>query len=134
MREILFRGKNQAFEWEYGYLIYSEHEDRYYIGTMELLTPVIPETVGEWTGCVDVNGVKIFEGDIVSIKIPKQKEFFVEIYYENCGLVIGFGKEQESIDFTTAIEQCAGKGHKLEDLMEVIDNIHNANGYTKNEY
>ena len=68
MREILFRGKIQGLtDWSYGYyaksgenhfiLLDTDSEDNYSI--------VNPETVGEWTGMTDKNGVKIFEGDIV---------------------------------------------------------------------
>lgn len=74
MRTILFRGKvmDEPNEWVYGYLcrpntIFQTIDNEKGCCGFGTFT-VIPESIGQYTGCKDVDGVAIYEHDIVQLE------------------------------------------------------------------
>lgn len=119
MREILFRGKREGTgEWVWGFLVDGKH-----IGNWVVCTPVIPETVGQFTGLTDKKGMKIFEGDIIECLalsaggIPEKMKGFIT--WGTYGWVVNFGE----------LEPWQGAGFALVGLgcvkdIEIVGNTH----------
>ena len=118
MREILFRAKRKDNgEWVYGDLLKNIdcikiREQEKDIARIAKSYEVIPETVGQLTGLKDINGKKIFEGDIVTGLFN---------YTDIIGHIV-YGS-----DATFFIERKGLYGiglNNAEDWLEVVGNIH----------
>ena len=136
MRGILFRGKSvETNEWVYGSYILEKYGNTPYICYFEYGTfvnikqvEVIPETVGQFTGLTDMNGKKIFEGDIVSTKykLGRGHYYVFEVYYnENLchfALTINRGSYTKNKQYDW-LQLTSLKANKVEVIGNIHDNI-----------
>lgn len=114
-REILFRGKSEyTKDWIQGFLT-----SKNFINEIK----VIPETIGQFTGLIDKNGVKIFEGDKLTDGIIV---YVVEYNTQNTSFAINPIErlKTKEYDFQDCIKyDQLGNGYYSRKDLEIIGNI-----------
>lgn len=142
MREILFRGKNaRNNEWYFGFLGKDIYHGEEYYKIYEVndiyddglhikdnfinCGDVIPDTIGQFTGLYDKNGVKIFEGDIVSYSVTNYdgsiEHRIGEIIYKGSRFYVCAKKKLMNLDFL--IKGLNQNVYKLEVIGNIYDNF-----------
>lgn len=134
MRPIKFRGKTLSGEWAYGSLI--KLDIGYIILTNEVaetsdesderdvvmfsadeIAAVVPQTVGQFTGMLDKNGIKIYEGDVLQITDEDINESW-KSEVEPKGIVGVYG-----YDFDYTLIEWADDNLTFEVIGNIYDNL-----------
>ena len=118
-REILFRGKQKDNgEWVCGTPIFYSRGTTVMCKENQRNENIDPKTVGQYTGLMDKNGKKIFEGDIVTIENPNiSDDEYGIVKFDNDGAMFIVKFDTFTVDFGNNID-----GNQCEIIGNIFDN------------
>ena len=123
--EILFRGKRiDNGEWITDSETYIRDGDGIWLSDENLnVVTVIPETVGQYTGLTDKNGVRIFEGDIVGCVSDGERAVISWLKYFNVDKWEVIGNIHDNPELLETATKPAAKNIAQSGLAPVTDNF-----------
>jgi uncharacterized phage protein (TIGR01671 family) len=128
MRDIEFRGISTRT----GNLVYGNYFHNFRKGEGFNIIPfdtnewieVVPETIGQYTGLKDKNGIKIFEGDVCCSGVVGYEKYKFEVIFEDgCfyygSYLLGLDIEENCINSVTTERWClvVGNVHQNKELL-----------------
>ena len=122
MRQIKFKAKDYAGEWQYGDLEYNRKEDVARIhtykedGSYDKQYIVLTDTVDQFTGMLDKNGTEIYEGDIVKYRLSDWR-YKNNVEYKNMVVMYDEGRAKFAPDGKYSLDLSSLR-------CEVVGNIH----------
>lgn len=135
MREILFRGKDViSGEWVYGDLAQEKHTDNSIkCAIVQTLSTyeVTPSTVGQYTGLVDKNGKRIFEGDILKVYYYGKSKIFGVVKFDESRFFIDDDFMRDDIKAKAPMTEMFSR-YEFEVVGNIYDNPDLLKGENKN--
>lgn len=124
MRDYLFRGKDiKTKEWVYGNFVKVQNEETAITDSQDVIHKVSPETIGQYSGVSDGNGVKVFEGDRVTGEAKNIYETLIEgvliVVFEDGAFWVTGKTKYDRIGYCLLWDVC---------YLKVIGNIHDEEG------
>lgn len=130
MREIKFRAKMVDFDgWAHGhYVNYGYNykpEAGHFIIRPDKKYEIYPGTLGQYTGLKDIDGIEIYEGDIVRMSGDYKPGVYTVIwdYYRSAWWLKNIKADTRKLEMDDDYCQLLGNGWQNEHR-EVIGNIH----------
>jgi uncharacterized phage protein (TIGR01671 family) len=139
MREILFRGKTGDGKWIYGdyqrvvnfgdtVIQHCIVETKSKFDIIEIYK-VIPESVAQFTGLIDKNGKKIFEGDTIRIFSSNWWCGYKNNQLEKEKCIVSYNERTACFDFfdgkfTMSFDEYLYHNSEKKYSLEVIEDIH----------